>query len=245
MVDVRNHKTRAFPYCALLTKVFNYFAINLRGQQNQGINKGFSMNTIKKGIDFDFSEEERGVEMEYENIQDFESARAMDVERNLDIIPIQVNLNQGDDEGYRMERVNEDIHAGVNMEKEYAMHGAYPAQEGTSHQGGTPAWVVDLQASLGKIKQQQAEIIQTQKRHEEQLDHLGDFFYGLKQQGQQVERIGNLYETMYEENVWQFSNIHANLEGLWNVLGPHPPPPPPFAPGKGPPRPPNYHGSPY
>ena len=47
------------------------------------------------------------------------------------------------------------------METDIPMHGAYPTQEGTSHQGGTPAWVGDLLASLGEIKQQ-AEIIQAQ-----------------------------------------------------------------------------------
>ena len=42
---------------------------------------------------------------------------------------------------------------------------------------------------------------------------------------------------MREENSQQFSNMHADLEGLWNVLGPHPPPPP-FDPALAPPRPP-------
>ena len=65
MADVKNHNTRAFPFGALLTKVFSHFDVNLRGQRNQGMSKGFSMNTIKKGIDFDSSEEEREVEMDY------------------------------------------------------------------------------------------------------------------------------------------------------------------------------------
>ena len=48
MADVRNHVTRAFSYGALLTKVFNHFEVNLVGQRNQGISKGFSMNKIKR-----------------------------------------------------------------------------------------------------------------------------------------------------------------------------------------------------
>ena len=59
MADVRNHSSRAFPFGALLTKVFNHFDVNLRGQRSQGLSKGFSMNTIKKGIYFESSEEER------------------------------------------------------------------------------------------------------------------------------------------------------------------------------------------
>ena len=58
MADVRNHSSRAFPFGALLTKVFNHFDVNLRGQRSQGLSKGFSMNTIKKGINFSSSEGE-------------------------------------------------------------------------------------------------------------------------------------------------------------------------------------------
>ena len=59
MADVRNHDSRAFRFGAFLTKVFNHFNVNLRGQRSQGLSNGFSMNIIKKGIDFDSSEEER------------------------------------------------------------------------------------------------------------------------------------------------------------------------------------------
>ena len=50
---------------------------------------------------------------------------------------------------------------------------------------------------------------------------------------------------MHEENSLHFSNIHGDLEGLWNVLGPHPPPPLPFAPSEGPPQPLYYRGASY
>ncbi|GFZ16905.1 hypothetical protein Acr_26g0001750 [Actinidia rufa] len=89
------------------------------------------------------------------------------------------------------------------------------------------------EASLMKIKQQQ-EIIQNQRRHEDYINRLGDLY---EEQNQRVHRIGNLCDTMREENSQQFSNMHADLEGLWNVLGPHPPPPP-FDPALAPPRPP-------
>ncbi|GFY95441.1 hypothetical protein Acr_10g0008260 [Actinidia rufa] len=146
MADVRNHHTRAFPYGALLTKIFNHSGVNLRGQQNQGLSKRFSLNTIKKGIDFDSSEEERDVEMDYENMQDFKSVRAM-VPYTLNE-GVQVNPNvQEHDEGYGTDHVNEDIHEGVNMERGYPPHKAYPTKKGTLHQ------VVKLQTSLGEIKQ--------------------------------------------------------------------------------------------
>ena len=59
IADVKNHSSQEFPFGALLTKVFNHFNVNLRGQRSQGLSKGFSMNTIKKGIYFESSEEER------------------------------------------------------------------------------------------------------------------------------------------------------------------------------------------
>ncbi|GFY88914.1 hypothetical protein Acr_06g0008540 [Actinidia rufa] len=71
----------------------------------------------------------------------------------------------------------------------------------------------------------------------QQLDRLGNFYEEL---GQCVDRIGNICE----ENSQQLYNIHADLEGLWNVLGPHPPHPPPFAPGEASPHP-SYCDPPY
>ncbi|GFS42904.1 hypothetical protein Acr_00g0082430 [Actinidia rufa] len=153
MADIQNHNTRALPYGALLTKVFNHFTVNLRGQRNQGISKGFSMNTIKKAIDFDSSKEEQDVEMEYENMHDFASVRAMvPFTQNEGALVDSNDQAQGQDEGDEMEYVDEDVQKGVHMETEFPMHGAYPAQEGTSHQEGTPTWVADFQASLGEIK---------------------------------------------------------------------------------------------
>ena len=34
MADVRNHSSRALPYGALLTKVFNHFRVKFSGQRN-------------------------------------------------------------------------------------------------------------------------------------------------------------------------------------------------------------------
>ncbi|GFZ06813.1 hypothetical protein Acr_18g0009830 [Actinidia rufa] len=169
MADVKNHNTRGFPYGALLSKVFNHFVVNLRGQRNQGISKGFSMNTIKKGINFDSSEEEWDGEMKYENTHDFASVRAMIPYTQTEGIQVDPNeQEQEQDEGDEMDHVDEDVHKGVHMEMEFPTHSAYPAQEGTSHQ-----------------------------------------------------------------------------EGLWNVLGPHPPSLPPFALGEGPSQPPYNRGPPY
>ena len=55
-----------------------------------------------------------------------------------------------------------------------------------------------------------------------------------------MDRIGNFYE----DNSQQLYNIHSDLEGLWNILGPHPPSPP-FDPANAPPRPPYYRDPPY
>ncbi|GFS43266.1 hypothetical protein Acr_00g0084460 [Actinidia rufa] len=117
MADVRNHNTRALYYGALLTKVFNHFTVNLRGQRNQGISKGFSMNTIKKGIDFDSSEEERDVEMEYENMHDFASVRVMIPYTQNEGAPVDPNdQEQGQDEDDEMEHVDDDVLMGVHMD---------------------------------------------------------------------------------------------------------------------------------
>ena len=84
------------------------------------------------------------------------------------------------------EDVYEEVHEGGNIGGEYPMHGAYPSQEGTLSQEEPPVWFLEyfkkINEPLGKIKQQQAEIIQTQKRHEEYMDRLGDLFH---EQGKQ------------------------------------------------------------
>ncbi|GFS40275.1 hypothetical protein Acr_00g0067500 [Actinidia rufa] len=249
IANVRNHSSRAFPYGALLTKVLNHYDVNLRGQRNQGISKGFSMNTIKKGIDFDSSEQEREVEMDYESMHDFERVHA--------IVPFlqndggQVNPNaQEQDVGCETEQVDEEIHKGFNEGEDYPTHRAYSTQQGTSFQGEPPAWVVELKAFFGEIKQKQAEIIQNQKWKENYMDRVGDAYHELRQkvdrpgnfyeQGQRVDRIGNICEN----NSQHLYIIHADLEGLWNVLGPHPPPPP-FNPALALPRPPYFCDPPY
>ncbi|GFY87497.1 hypothetical protein Acr_05g0011360 [Actinidia rufa] len=122
--------------------------------------------------------------------------------------------------------------------------------EGTSSQGGPPAWVIDLQASLMEVKRQQAKIIQNQKQHEEYMDRLRDTYHELRQQvyrlgnfyeqGQRVDKIGNFYETMHEQHTHQLDEINAQLEGLWVHLVA----PPPYALGEAPPRP-SYRAPPY
>ena len=181
------------------------------------------MDTVKKGKNLGLSEEKREEKREEEKGD--EGTRDMEID--LAIVPFEEA--QGDPNVQEQEQDvgsdEEHGHEGVNVEREYHTHGAYPTQEGPSFQGGSPAWVVELQASLGEIKQQQAEIIQNQKQQKEYMNHLGDAFHGLRQevdrlgnfyeeQGQCVERIGNLYKTMHVEHVQQFSNIHADMEGL-------------------------------
>ena len=84
MADVRNHNTRALPFGALLTQIFLHFHINIDSQPSQGLDKGFSMNTIKKGKNLGLDEKDREEEMIDGGAHD------MDVEGgNLDIIPFQ------------------------------------------------------------------------------------------------------------------------------------------------------------
>ena len=79
MTDVINHSSRALPFGALLTKVFNHFRGKLSGQQNQYISKGFSITMIKRSISIDSTEEERE-----ENEGDGGIGRhAMDIEGKL------------------------------------------------------------------------------------------------------------------------------------------------------------------
>ena len=136
MGDVRNHNTRAFPFGALLTKVFNHFDVNVRGQINQGIRKFFSMNTIKKGISF--SEEERE-----ENVRDDGISRqCMEEDEILEVLPhVDPNFELPQLQWRDKENIyaKEPIHVEIPMEEEHLMHGAYPSQEGTSSQGGPPA----------------------------------------------------------------------------------------------------------
>ena len=58
MANVRNHKNRALPFDALLTKIFTHFRVKFSNQYNQFIDEGFSKHMIKRGISIDTSEEE-------------------------------------------------------------------------------------------------------------------------------------------------------------------------------------------
>ncbi|GFZ18502.1 hypothetical protein Acr_27g0002410 [Actinidia rufa] len=197
MVDVRNHNIRAQPFHALLTRIFLHFHVSLDSQPSQGLGKGFSMNTIKKGKNLGLTEDER----EEEKIQMIKSKNKMwGMERSI--------------------AVHEEIHEGVHVEHahvESPMHGAYPSQEGNSYQEGPSAWFFgyfnELKESLGEIKQRQEEIIQTQVRHEEFMARLGDTHHELRQQ---VNRLGDFYEEQGQRH----------LEALWVDLVPYPPPSP-------------------
>ena len=69
------------------------------------------------------------------------------------------------------------------MDTDHPSYGKYPTQEGTSTQGGPPAWFLEyfgrLDESLGEIKQQQVKIIQTQRCHEDYMDRLGALIMSL------------------------------------------------------------------
>ena len=62
MVDVRNHKNRALPFGALLTKIFTHFRVKVSNQINQYIDWDFSNHMIKRGISVESSKEEEGEE---------------------------------------------------------------------------------------------------------------------------------------------------------------------------------------
>ncbi|GFS36788.1 hypothetical protein Acr_00g0048050 [Actinidia rufa] len=231
------------------SRIFFHFNVSIEGQPSKGIAKGFSMNTVKNGKNLGLDEGERGEERD-----------DMDIEGNLAIVlseEVQIDPNtqeQERDAGYDTKHDNEGINEGINVEMEYPMYRTYPTQEGTSFQEGPPTWVMELQASLGEIKQQEAQIIQTQKRQEEYMGRLENIYYGIRhdvdrlsnfyvEQGSRVNKIGNLCESMHEEHSKNFSNIKDDLEGLWNNLVPHPPPLP-FDPYNIPPPPQPYYRQP-
>ena len=66
MSDVRNHKSRALPYGALLTKVFENFQISFRNKHDQHINGGFTENIISRGISIGSTNNEGNEEKEME-----------------------------------------------------------------------------------------------------------------------------------------------------------------------------------
>ncbi|GFS46065.1 hypothetical protein Acr_00g0099940 [Actinidia rufa] len=194
------------------------------GQRNQGLSKGFFMNTIKNGIDFDSSEEEREDKMEYENMHEFESVCAMDVERILDIVPFQIEGTQGPpnvqgQEGNERVHKEEHVHEGVNEGEEYPTHGACPSQEGIrlkeNHWHGFLGILMSYKHPWGKLSNDKKKSFKTKSDKSNTWIDL---------------------ETHTMNNLQQLYNIHADLEGLWNILGPHPPPLP-FDPTNAPARP--------
>ncbi|GFS38866.1 hypothetical protein Acr_00g0059940 [Actinidia rufa] len=241
MANVRNHSSRALPFGALLTKVFNHFRVKLSGQRNQYISKGFSITTIKRGISVDSNEGEDGKEEDAGT-----SHHAMEIEGNIEVPPqteetyvdpgaqdLQLQLQEQE-----TKHGKDPIHDEFPIHEESPMHGGHPSHEGTSSQGGPPAWFWFLEyfgklnELLVRIEQRQEEIIQNQVRQEQYIDRLGDLCYEQGQQidrlrdfyekqGQTIDRLENLYETMHEQhtafiqqNSNQMAEIEAQLEGL-------------------------------
>ena len=130
------------------------------------------------------------------------------------------------------------MHEEPIMHEEFPMHGGHPSHEGTSSQGGPPIWCFyyfgKLNESMVRIKKCQEQIIQTQEKHEEYIDRLGDFYENLSEQQ-------NVFNQQYTN---QMAEVEARLEGLWVHVEPYPPHPP-YAPRETPPRPPFYRDPPY
>ena len=82
--------------------------------------------------------------------------------------------------------VDEEGHRGFNIGMEHLWK--------VSYSRGPPNWFLEyfgrLDKSLGEIKQQQAEIIQNQKRQEEYIDRLGNAYCGIRHY---VDRRSNFY----------------------------------------------------
>ncbi|GFZ02552.1 hypothetical protein Acr_15g0011600 [Actinidia rufa] len=181
------------------------------------------MNTIKKGRkNLGLSDKER------EEDRGDEDTQIEGVQGDLNVQGQEQDL--GNEEEHDHEGVHEEVHAA----KEPPTHGAFPTQEGTSTQGGLPAWFLEYFGelnSLGRIEQRQNEIIQTQAKHGEYIDRLGDFYENLNAQQQ----------AFHQQYSTQINEVETQLEGLWVHLIP----PPPFDPANAPPRPPYYHDPPY
>ena len=123
------------------------------------------------------------------------------------------------------------------MHEEHQRLEEVPIPEEFPMHGGPSAWFLKyfgkLNESMVRIKQCQEEIIQTQKKHGEYIDRLGDFYENLHEQ-----------QTMFNQQYSnQMAEVEAQLEGLWVHIVP-PLPIPPFNASNAPPRPP-YRAPPY
>ncbi|XP_057488693.1 uncharacterized protein LOC130774654 [Actinidia eriantha] len=231
MADVRNHNTRSLPFGAFLTRIFLHFGISLDNQPSQGLPQGFSKNTVKKGksLGFDEGEGEDKGGNEGNN----------DMEIDLTIVPFEGIPEdphvQEQEQGERSDDEHDGIHEGIRVDTEFTSHEKHPTQGETSTQEGPPAWFFkyfgELKDSLGRIEQHQEEIIQTQIKHGEYIDRLGDFYENLNAQQQ----------TFHQQFSNQLDEVEAQVDGLWVHLVPPPRPPPCFPL----PRRPPYRQPPY
>ncbi|GFY93171.1 hypothetical protein Acr_08g0015670 [Actinidia rufa] len=173
--------------------------------RNHSLSKGFSMNTIKKGVSFSSSEEERdeverdeGIGHQHMEVEDLEIPPHVDPNFEIPQLPWR------DDNTVHEE---EPIHEATPMEEEVLMHRAYPTQEGTSSQEGYRPGLGDLFYEQGK----------QHEKHGEYIDRLWDYYAKLyKQQADFDQKYTNRMACM-----------EAQLEGIWMHVDP-PPPSPPF-----------------
>ncbi|GFY97615.1 hypothetical protein Acr_12g0001560 [Actinidia rufa] len=130
MADVRNHNTRALPFGAFRTKIFLHFNISIKNQPSQGLGKGFSMNTIKKGKNLGVSEDER--EKERVNIHDMEVEGNLEIPLQIEGIYVDPSTQKGEQDvehDAKIENKEEDIHEGVREGVHVEdNHGEYPSQ---------------------------------------------------------------------------------------------------------------------
>ena len=287
MADVRNHNTRSLPYGAFLSSIFFHFNVNLNNQPSVKIDRGFSKTTIKKakhlGLDREIEEEEMADPMNFEQaIVQAEGIRVSPTpqEQRTDVghetDPVSPDLGHGPgygtdtfdfdedpNRGYETDILGDDILRGPQMDTTFSPPREVPVQGESSRQEDPPSWVIDLQASLQEIKQQQAAIIQTQKQQQEHMGHLESAFYEIRNdmerirnlnvgQSSRINQIHYCCEAMQDEQNQEFINIHDNLKAIWFTLDHYPPPfdptfpppPPPYNPNI-PPRPPPYRDPPY
>ncbi|GFS40358.1 hypothetical protein Acr_00g0068090 [Actinidia rufa] len=108
------------------------------------IKRGISINSIK-----DEGQEDDGDEGT--------SHHTMEVEGNLEIpSSIQWQDDKAIHEEVPMQREYQ-MHEKAPMQREFPMHGRHPSQEGTSSQGGPPAWFLDY---FGKLNESLVRIVQ-------------------------------------------------------------------------------------
>ena len=82
MADVKNHNTKALPFGALLTKIFQHFRVSFRDQHNQFIDGDFTEHLISHGVSVDYTDKE---ENEEENEEEDEKGDGGNNQQPLEI----------------------------------------------------------------------------------------------------------------------------------------------------------------